>query len=525
MSRMSLRQRVVAPGILLLLSAGMCSILVGCGDQVRRPSPEEVKEFELAGPSGPSVDVNRVVLAKMPTGPYRVVPGDILQLHMPGSLNTQVPQSALSADGRLRYDCRVYDDGTIVLPVVGRLTVARRTLAEIESAVMMAYCPKYVANLPSVYATVLEYKTYRVSIVGSVGRPGIYTLRHDQASLVALLMEAGGVAERGAAVIRIARCDAASPQPAGRDVYPPALPLMEPQRGSRLSDLPLSIQPAVISGAQRAAGRSVTRATFTREGPLNTSGWLVLERGGKVLIRRWIDLASESQRRMFLEAAAETSEGMATGDLQERLSGLATHLESRPIGGKGRFSMQDPRWKEAGDGRFVTRLQETAADTRPSRDAAGVTTLVLPVRGLNVPFADVALEDGDSVVVEPPAVQFVSVVGLVMAPGNFPYPADAQYNLIQAVAFAGGLNLTAEPRYVSIYRLNADGTIASITLQLVNPRANEQLTDALALPLKPGDVVFVEHTPRTRTNLFLDRVLRISLGLYVTPDDFSNNND
>jgi protein involved in polysaccharide export with SLBB domain len=129
------------------------------------------------------------------------------------------------------------------------------------------------------------------------------------------------------------------------------------------------------------------------------------------------------------------------------------------------------------------------------------------------------------VTVEPPSAQYVSVVGLVMAPGNFPCPPDARYTLIQAIAFAGGLNLIAAPRYVSLYRLNADGTIASITLQLVDPRADEQLTEALALPLKPGDVVSVEHTPRTRTNVFLDRVLRISLGLYVTPDDLWDDDD
>jgi protein involved in polysaccharide export with SLBB domain len=134
------------------------------------------------------------------------------------------------------------------------------------------------------------------------------------------------------------------------------------------------------------------------------------------------------------------------------------------------------------------------------------------------------LEDGDSVVVEPPATQFLSVVGLVRTPGNFPYPSDTRYDLIQAVAMAGGLDLTADPRYVSVYRLNANGTVVSVRLQLVNPRSERQLTEVLALPLKPGDVVSVENTPRTRTNVFLDRIFRISLGLYFNPDDFWDKN-
>jgi protein involved in polysaccharide export with SLBB domain len=155
----------------------------------------------MAGPSGPSVDMDRVVRAKMPTGPYRVVPGDILQLQMPAVLSSQMPEGTVTADGRVTYNCRVYDDGTIVLPVVGRLAVAGQSLADIENAIIAEYHPKYVATLPPIHVTVLQHKTHRVSIMGSVVRPGIYTLRHDQTSLVALLMEAGGVAERGAAVI------------------------------------------------------------------------------------------------------------------------------------------------------------------------------------------------------------------------------------------------------------------------------------------------------------------------------------
>ncbi len=146
-------------------------------------------------------------------------------------------------------------------------------------------------------------------------------------------------------------------------------------------------------------------------------------------------------------------------------------------------------------------------------------TLVLPVRGLNIPFADVILAEGDTVVVEPPQEQSVAVVGLVAKPGNMPYPPGTRYNLIQAIAYAGGLDLVADPRYVSVYRLAPDGQIASVTFQLVDPHRQQKLTGTLALPLKPGDVVSVEHTPRTRMNTFLDRVFRITLGLYLNPED------
>jgi polysaccharide export outer membrane protein len=173
------------------------------------------------------------------------------------------------------------------------------------------------------------------------------------------------------------------------------------------------------------------------------------------------------------------------------------------------------------EGRPTKIITRVAAQGNP-QDAT--TTLVLPVRGLNIPFADVALEEGDSVIVEAPSTQYVSVVGLVRAPGNFPYPPDTQLHLIRAVAMAGGLDLTADPQYVSVYRLSADGAVASLRVHLVDPGNEAQLTEVLALPLKPGDVVSVEHTLRTRANIFLDRVFRISLGLYMSPRDFWDEN-
>jgi protein involved in polysaccharide export with SLBB domain len=254
---------------------------------------------------------------------------------------------------------------------------------------------------------VLEYRTHRVSIIGAVARPGIYALRHDQMSLVALLMEAGGIAEDGAAVIRIAR-----------------------------------------------AGPGLAST---------------------------VEMESAGRRMM---------------DRSHFVASVPAPVEGRLLSG---------------------------AWSSPAAGGEAAANLVLPVRGLNIPFADVALLPGDRVVVERPARQFVTIVGLVNRPGNMPYPPDTRPTLIEAIAFAGGLDLIADPRYVSVYRLRPDGEVLSTTFELVNPKNQGQLTETLALPLGPGDVVSVEHTPRTRTNVFFDRVFRISLGLYFNPEDFWNN--
>ncbi|MFC1633547.1 SLBB domain-containing protein, partial [Planctomycetota bacterium] len=154
-----------------------------------------------------------------------------------------------------------------------------------------------------------------------------------------------------------------------------------------------------------------------------------------------------------------------------------------------------------------------------SGPAKELGTFVLPIKGLNIPFTDVVLQEGDSVIVERLQLPLFSVVGLVNKPGNFPYPPDAQYNLMQALAFAGGLDRSTEPRYATIYRLRPDNTIVSAIFEVVNIGNGTRLTEALNTRIKAGDIIAVEHTPRTRTKLFLDTVFRINIGTYWRMND------
>lgn len=510
----------------VLCFVGIIGLLTGCDDQVRRPSAEDLAEFEMAAPSGPSVDMDRIVEAKIPTGPYRVVPGDILQLEMPRILDPQSVAGATTTDGNQKYNCRVNDAGMIVLPIIGPLTVAGNSLAEIESSVMAEYYPKYVKTPLPVYVSVVEYSTRRVSIVGAVARPGIYSLRHDQMSLVALLMEAGGIVEKGAAVIRITRATPTGPHLPAMGVSATAQ-----SEGRHSQPEPIvhmaSWEPA--SGARSRAAREVEANTlvFDWEGPLNTAGWLTFEDSGSVRIRKYVDLGNEFQRMAFLGTVATESRQVPIDELRARLIELMRHLEGASPDHDARFRTEVTGWQTTDGRHFEASLGDwVAVDARSVRESAvaktdvveDTTRLALPVKGLNIPFADAALQEGDSVVVESPIEQFISVVGLVNRPGNMPYLPDAQHNVIQAIAFAGGLDLVADPRYVSVYRLRPNGDVANATFQLVDPENQEQLTQSLALPLRPGDVVSVEHTLRTRTNVFFNTIFRISLGLYFRPE-------
>jgi hypothetical protein len=230
--------------------------------------------------------------------------------------------------------------------------------------------------------------------------------------------------------------------------------------------------------------------------------------------------------------------------LHRRVLELGQSLESR---GQSALHLAAYRaapagWQRTNDGRYAAWAAAQEMDTQgsegddavrenghwrpqPGADDQEETTVIMPVRGLNIPFADVALAEGDTVFVERLTPRWISVLGLVNTPGNFAYPPETEYRLADALALAGGLNLVAEPRYVCVYRLRADGQVIGATFQLVDKEQQESLTQELALKVKPGDVISVEHTPRTRSNLFFERVFRLSLGLLIDPMDFIDDGE
>jgi protein involved in polysaccharide export with SLBB domain len=108
-----------------------------------------------------------------------------------------------------------------------------------------------------------------------------------------------------------------------------------------------------------------------------------------------------------------------------------------------------------------------------------------------------------------------TVMGLVARPNAFPYPPDVQYNLMESLAYAGGLNMTADPRYVKVYRQDSDGEIVSATFSI----DSNAFLEAYGVLIKPGDVIYVDHTLRTRVNQFIADVFNVRVGAYADVRD------
>lgn len=518
---------------ILILSVLLSVCLAGCGDNVQHPSVQQLIEFENAGPVPPSIDTDRMVRAKIGGGPYRAVAGDALELTMPAVVRFIAAEELGSNNTVTPYISRVSASGNITLPIVGDIEAAGRTLSQIESDIIDAYYPKHVVTRPSVFARVLDYRTAKVSITGAVQTPGIYSLRSDQMSLVALLMEAGGIIDGGAALIRIMHSDQAMSNNEETVIKTAQQSFNRP---TGLNEM-LPLKPA----ADQVIYNENEIPPFFRQAVSSSAiGALATRQGDKRLLTEQAGIANNSQRPLLVDRLAWNEPLVSPAHTERELFSPA-----EPV----RYGYPESNLKNTATGTKISLNLEThthylrlsaKADEVFGQDAAQISapnkilqaqriteagrprksdSLVLPIKGLNIPFADIELQDGDSVIVERLQPPLFTVMGLVNSPGNFPYPPDVQYTLMQAMGFAGGLNQIVEPRYATIYRLKRDGTSVSATFPI---KGYSKLADASNTLIKPGDIVAVEHTPRTRTALFLDRTFRINVGTYWSLNDRAN---
>ena len=164
-------------------------------------------------------------------------------------------------------------------------------------------------------------------------------------------------------------------------------------------------------------------------------------------------------------------------------------------------------------GARMIRVLRPSEEGDPAREE-----LVLPVKGLNVPFSDLKLYGGETIEVVRYEPDTFTIVGLVNNPGAYEYPPEVTYNLMQAVATAGGVNIIANPPYATVFRKDVTGEILPATFEI----RGDGLVEASDLAIKPGDVIVVNHTAATWTRTILAEVVNLQFGVFV--DSRGNNN-
>jgi polysaccharide biosynthesis/export protein len=111
---------------------------------------------------------------------YRIGPQDVIDISV-----YQVPE--------LQRTVQVAESGTVNLPLVGDIRAANRTARDVEQDVARMLGGKYLQS-PQVTVYVKEYNSQRVTVDGSVRKPGVYPIR-GQTTLLQMINLAGGLDE------------------------------------------------------------------------------------------------------------------------------------------------------------------------------------------------------------------------------------------------------------------------------------------------------------------------------------------
>jgi polysaccharide export outer membrane protein len=181
--------------LLLLLPVALCS--TGCmswwmgtvppeslGPELRAQAPKHLKPLQLAALGVP-------VQAE-----YRIQPGDLLDVTV---------SDLLSENVSFPVPARVQEDGTVLLPLVGRVGVSTLTVPESERVVFAAYSSKEMLKKPQVLVSLREVEKIKVNVLGAVHKPGQFELRRSESDLLSALVAAGGLTDEAETKIEIHR--------------------------------------------------------------------------------------------------------------------------------------------------------------------------------------------------------------------------------------------------------------------------------------------------------------------------------
>lgn len=179
----------------LVVVLGIGLALAGCGG-VHRAGGTGIA---AADPPSPTDGINRSITmaaaesARRPTD-YRLGPEDLVDVTL---------YDIVGRTGEPRHvTARVSRSGVVTLPLVGSVAIAGKTATEAEETLRTAY--RRFIHEPQVAVFVKEYRSYRVSVVGYVEKPGVYEVAGERTLLEVIAM-AGGLNPAAGKTIHVSR--------------------------------------------------------------------------------------------------------------------------------------------------------------------------------------------------------------------------------------------------------------------------------------------------------------------------------
>jgi polysaccharide export outer membrane protein len=248
-----------------------------------------------SAPSSPAVSAINSALASAAlqtadvSADYRLGAEDLLEITI-----FNIPEGGEGPIPR-RLEVRLSQEGLITLPLLGDILAAGLSTAALEQSLRKRY-DEFLHN-PQVGVQVKEYRGQQVSVMGAVGRPGMYQLTGPR-TLTDLLSMAGGINERAGGQVHIYRQG-----PEGRQTYVvdllalannPGLVNMRVEAGDVIN-VPLAGM-FFVDGAVRRPGSFALSRPYTLTQALAMAGGAddtLADYGGVAILRRRNGLEAE----------------------------------------------------------------------------------------------------------------------------------------------------------------------------------------------------------------------------------------
>lgn len=178
------------------LAVALAAVLLapGCAERVYRANrlPAEL----VARPPVPIDTINLSGLADPPLQTDVVCPGDVLDIAMVTDFSKLTTSVA---------PARVAADGSVEVPLVGRVQVAGMELEQAEQVVAAEARVRGIFRNPSITLTMRQPRTNRITVVGAVQEPGVQELPRMSSTLLAALVAAGGLTKEAGPDVEIRR--------------------------------------------------------------------------------------------------------------------------------------------------------------------------------------------------------------------------------------------------------------------------------------------------------------------------------
>ncbi|HEY9640666.1 MAG TPA: SLBB domain-containing protein [Coleofasciculaceae cyanobacterium] len=403
-----------------------------------------------------------------PEAPYTLGSGDRVRVDI-----FQVPQYSGETD--------VLIDGTLNLPLVGKISVSGLTLEQASAQVSNSY--SQFLRRPQVTLSLLVRRPLEIGIAGEVNRPGSYTVNQENAAqyptLTELIKTAGGMTR----IADVRNIQVRRPQQSGIEQVINVDLWQLIQTGDLSTDLTLRDGDTIFIPATTvnlAEAPILAAASFASENdkPIN------------------IAVVGEVFRPGTYSVTGSTAVTQQAGNVGQ----ANTTQTTLPT---------------------ITRAIQVAGGIKPLADIRRVEVRRLTRAGTEQVFAvnlwdllkngdlrqDAILQEGDTVVIPTataptpaeasqiatasfsPAQIRVNVVGEVTKPGVVEVPPNTPLN--QAILAAGGFNNRARRSSVDLIRLNPDGTVVKQKLEI---DLAQGINEANNPALRNDDVVIVRRS-------------------------------